>query len=89
MCCAYCPPSTADFYDHFASECERSLLSASQRVLIVGDLNSDLLHPTLPQSHLLQDFMSNFYLSDMFSVPTRITESSSSHLDVFLTSTSY
>ena len=88
VCCAYCPPSKADFYDYFASECERSLLSASQKVLIVGDLNSDLLHPTLPQSRRLQDFMSDFHLSDMFSGPTRITESSSSHLDVFLTSTS-
>ena len=29
--CAYCPPSKADLYDHFASECERSLLSASQK----------------------------------------------------------
>ena len=35
VCCAYHPPSKADFYDHFASECERSLLSASQKVLIV------------------------------------------------------
>ena len=32
--------------------------------------------------------MSDFHLSDMFSGPTRITESSSSHLDVFLTSSS-
>lgn len=83
VCCAYHPPSKADFYDHFALECERSLLSASEKVLIVGDLNSDLLHPTLPRSCWLQDFMSDFYLSDMFSGPTRITESSSCHLDVF------
>ena len=46
MCCAYRLPSKADFYDHFTSECERSLLSVSQKFLIVGDLNSDLLHPS-------------------------------------------
>ena len=51
--CAYRPPSKADFYDHFTSECERSLLSVGQKLLIVGDLNSDLLHPTLPQSRQL------------------------------------
>ena len=33
--------------------------------------------------------MSEFKLHDMFSGPTRITESSCSHLDVFLTGTSY
>ena len=58
-------------------------------MLIVGDLNSDLLHPALPQSHRLQEFMSEFHVNDLFSGPTCITESSSSHLDVFLSNTSY
>ena len=35
VCCAYRPPSKADFYDHFTSECKRSLLSVGQKLLIV------------------------------------------------------
>jgi len=31
-----------------------------QKVLLVGELNSDLLHPTLPQSHLLKNLCQNF-----------------------------
>ena len=58
-------------------------------MLIVGDLNSDLLHPTLPQSRRLKEFMSELHLEDMFSGPTRVTESSTSHLDVILSNTTY
>ena len=88
VCCVYRPPSKADFYDNFTSECEKCICSVDQKVLIVGDLNSDLLHPALPQSRRLQEFMSEFHVNDLFSGPTRITESSSSHLDVFLSNTS-
>ena len=65
------------------------ICSVDQKVLIVGDLNSDLLHPALLQSRKLQEFMSEFHVNDLFSGPTHITESSSSHLDVFLSNTSY
>ena len=47
MCCVYRPPSKADF---FISECEKSLCNVNKKLLLIGDFNSDLLHPTLPQS---------------------------------------
>ena len=59
-----------------------------QKVLVLGDLNSNLLNTTCRQSILLYHLMNDFNLSDLFQGPTRVTESSCSHLDVFLTHTS-
>ena len=62
------------------------LFSALRRCYFsVGDLNSDTLSTKLPECRLLQSFSSSFGLQDMFAGPTRVTESTSSHLDVFLT----
>ena len=58
------------------------------KVLILGDLNSNLLNPTCRQAVLLHHLMNDFVLSDLFQGPTRVTESSCSHLDVFLTNNS-
>ena len=41
------------------------ICSVDQKVLIVGDLNSDLLHPALLQSRKLQEFMSEFHVNDL------------------------
>ena len=84
LCCAYRPPSKMDFYDHFMIECENGV-QRSQKMLLLGDLNSDTLSTKLPECRLLQSFSSSFGLQDMFVGPTRVTESTSSHLDVFLT----
>ena len=64
-------------------ECEKGLLYAP-KVLIVGDLNSNILSPMLPECKLLDNFMKAFDLCKMFNGPTRITESTSSHLDFTL-----
>ena len=84
LCCAYQPPSKMDFYNHFLIECENGV-QRSQKMLLTGDLNSNTLSSRLPECRLLQSFTSSFGLQDMFTGPTRITESTSSHLDVFLT----
>ena len=44
----YGPPSKTGFYNSFTLVCEKGLQSINQKILILGDLNSDLLHPTLP-----------------------------------------
>ena len=66
---------------HFTIECEKKF-SHSQKVLIAGDLNSNILSSKLPGSC---SFMTAFDLCEMFNEPTWITESTSFHLDVFLT----
>ena len=88
MCCAYKPPSKLDFYEHLTLECEKGFSHAS-KVLIVGDLNSNILSPMLPECKLLDGFINAFDLCEMFKGPTRITESTSSHLDVFVTNCSF
>ena len=55
----------------------------------MGDFNSDVLSPQLPECRLFKRFISNFDLQDMFTGPTWVTESSSLYLDVFLTNCSY
>jgi len=54
-------------------------------MLLLGDLNSYTFLSQLPECRLLQSFTSSFGLQDMHGGPTRITETTSSHLDVFLT----
>ena len=48
LCCAYRPPSKLDFYEHLTLECKKGFLHPS-KVLIVGDLNSNILSPQLPE----------------------------------------
>jgi len=57
--------------------------------LILGDLNCNALSPQLSECCLFRNFASSFELHDMFSEPTRITDSSASHLDVFLTNCTF
>ena len=76
-----------DFYEYFTIECEKGF-SHTQKVLIVGDLNSNSLSPKLPEPKMLCSLMTAFDLCEMFNEPTRITKSTSSHLDVFLTNSS-
>ena len=84
LCCAYQPSFKMDFFDNFIIECENGS-RCSCKILIMGDFNSDVLSPQLPECRLFKRFISNFDLQDMFTGPTQVTESSSSHLDVFLT----
>ena len=69
-------------------ECKKGFSHAS-KVLIVEDLNSNILSPQLPECKLLDSFIDGFDLCAMFKGPTKITESTSTHLDVFLTNCSF
>jgi len=53
------------------------------------NLNCNTLSPQLSECRLFKSFTSSFALDDMFSEPTRITDSSASHLDVFLTNCTF
>ena len=62
LCCAYRPPSKIDFFDHFIIECENGSC-CSCKLLIMGDFNSDVLSPQLPECRLFNKrFISSFDL---------------------------
>jgi len=42
LCCVYHSPSDYHFYDHLILECEKALLHSCQKLIIIGDLNSDV-----------------------------------------------
>ena len=84
LCCAYQPPSKMDFYDHLISECTKASLQV-QKLLVVG---LKYLSPKLPEYKLSRHFVNTIGLCEMFNGPTQITDSTCSHLDVFLTNTS-
>lgn len=73
-----------DFYEYFTLEYEKGFLHVP-KVLIVGDFNSNILSPKLPEWKLLDILINVLDLHEVFHGPTRITESASTHLDVFLT----
>ena len=87
LCCTYKSPSTSniEYYDNLLSECDNSLLLNHQNLTILGDLNSDLMDPALPQTKLLSNFCKQLNLTHLVTQPTRITEKSSSLLDVIIT----
>ena len=80
LCCAY----TGLLISTSLLECEKGF-SCVSKLLIVGDLNSNILSPKLTECKLLDSFTNGFGFCEMFKGPTRITESTASHLDVFLT----
>ena len=85
FCCAYRHPSQMAFSDDLLQECENALVGKTQKLLIVGDLNSNLLQPSLPQTHVLVAMMKHLNLTELVGQPTGVTGSSSSQIDVILT----
>lgn len=51
----------------------------------MGDLNSDLLNSTLPQTKLLLSFCKQLHLTELVNTATRITDASTSLLDIIIT----
>ena len=69
-------------------ECEKTLVGKTQKLLIVGDLNANLLQPTLPQTRVLVAMMKHLKhlsLTELIGQPTRVTGSIHSQIDVILT----
>ena len=72
------------FYDDLLQECEIALVGKTQKLLIVSDLNSNHLQPTLPQTRVLVAMMKHLNLTELVGQPTRVTGSSHSQIDVIL-----
>ena len=56
-------------------------------IIIIGDLNCDYLKATLSQTERLLEFVMVNELEQMIKEPTRVTSSTSTLLDVLITST--
>jgi len=80
--CVYRSLLDYHFFDHLAMECEKALLGNSQRLVI---LNSDPTVNSSPQGRFLHSFMGQFNLHELVQCPTRVTATTSSHLDLILT----
>ena len=54
-------------------------------MVILGDFNSDPTLTSSPQVKFLHSFMNQFHLHELVQSPTRVTATTSSHLDLILT----
>ena len=83
FCCVYHPPSQFCFFDKFLAECESDLLQCPQ-ITILGDMNADLLKPSCVQTKSLLSVMKQLQLVDLVNAPTRVTMTSSTEIDVLM-----
>ena len=63
-----------------------TLIYADKPMYIMGDLNCNLLNAECTETRSLTSFCESFNLSQLIASPTRVTDSSSSLIDVILTS---
>ena len=83
--CYYRPPSqNVDQWQVLASSIER-VQAISDDIVIVGDFNVNMLDPSGHHHSHLSAIMSQFGLVNYVHNPTRVTSSSSSLIDLFLT----
>ncbi|CAB3995079.1 Hypothetical predicted protein [Paramuricea clavata] len=75
----YCPTST--FHDTFMENYIHAL-TLGKEIIVVGDLNCDLLKPDSPEAMSLLDFCTSVNQTQLIKEPTRVTEMSSSLIDI-------
>ena len=86
--CVYRPP----IYDKIKEDLEaleqsiQKFLSEGKQLVLCGDLNCDILRPTLPHVRQLLSLINNVGLHQCVREPTRITNSSSTLIDIALVS---
>ena len=84
FCTVYRPPnSPMTFLEDLNSALVDSFLSGLE-IIILGDLNCNLIG-NCPDGRALLDFCSTFNLTQLVKVPTRVTETSQTLIDVALT----
>ena len=86
LCATYKPPEcpTTSFTDDFSDNYMKAL-SFGKDLLILGDLNYNLLK-NCPERNALNDLCATLNLKQLVTSPTRVTEHSSSLIDVILAS---
>ena len=81
---AYRPPQCrVDSFAHFRDILE-ALTLANKDSLILGDLNSDMLNPGRGSAHLASALL-DLGFTQLIDKPTRVTESSSTCIDLVMT----
>ena len=85
LCFVHRSPSDYHFYDNFLVECEKGLLTYCDRLVILGDFNSNFSQVSSPQTKFLFSFMRQFQLHELVQSPTRVTATTTSQLDLILT----
>ena len=71
VCCVYRPPTCgSDFWDALGQELDQ--VKPHSQLFVMGDLNTDVLKPTGPHFHRLQDVCDEFHLTNVVTVPTRM-----------------
>ena len=84
ICTAYRPPSTTTDYFHTDFSDVISAMSLNKPIFILGDLNCNLLKSSDPASQALINVCSSHNLTQLTNLPTRITESTATLIDVIL-----
>ena len=79
----YCPVSS--FVDDFMDKYSQAL-TLGKNIIVAADLNCDMLKPRSPEAVALQDLCDSVNLTQLIKEPTRVTETSSTLIDVIMTS---
>ena len=82
----YRPPDSSTEYFDKVEEFIATIDSLDREFYILGDLNCNWLQPADPVTKRLKTFCDLYQLLQLINEPTRITETSSSLLDVVITS---
>ena len=85
--CVYRAPSDSLEVFDYLDDVLRYATRNNLEVIIVGDLNCDCLKATLSQKERLLQFLTVNELEQLIKEPSRVTPSSSTLLDVLITST--
>ena len=84
LCCIYRPPNSDNSFWIKLSWCIDKVGEISDKIILVGDINVDLLNT--PQTHIIREIISTHNLTNNIHEPTRTTNTSSTLLDPILTS---
>ena len=79
----YCPVSC--FVDDFMEKYSQAL-TFGKNIIVTADLNCDMLKPRPPEAVALQNLRDSVNLTQLIKEPTRVTETSSTLIDVIMTS---
>ena len=79
----YCPVSC--FVDDFMDKYSQAL-TLGKNIIVAADLNCNMLKPRSPEAVALQDLCDSVNLTQLIKEPTRVTETSSTLIDVIMTS---
>ena len=87
FCCAYRAPDESLEIFNYLEDILHKATRDNFEVIILGDLNCDCLKSELKQTERMQEFLMANELIQMIAEPTRVTSTSSSLIDVLITST--